>query len=47
MQWNTVGIDDLHRKVKESSARTVLGYNEPVGHSLDMPQTNMPELNPM
>jgi hypothetical protein len=30
MQWNHVNIGELHRKVYESKASTILGFNEPV-----------------
>ena len=29
MQWNNVNIDELHHKVKQAKATTVIGFNEP------------------
>ncbi|CAK1355185.1 unnamed protein product [Cercospora beticola] len=29
MQWNNVGIEELHNKVQQAGARAVLGFNEP------------------
>ncbi|KAF2207879.1 glycoside hydrolase family 128 protein [Cercospora zeae-maydis SCOH1-5] len=29
MQWNNVGIENLHEKIRQAGARMVLGFNEP------------------
>ena len=42
MQWNNVGIDELHSKVKNAGAGTIIGFNEP-----ELPdQSNMSGINP-
>jgi hypothetical protein len=42
MQWNNVGINELHSKVENAGAGTIIGFNEP-----ELPdQSNMSGINP-